>query len=157
MLRSSLLLAALAAPLFAAGAAAQPRLMSRSVLVEPISDERPAPNAALPRFTLHIWPPSVPGTTSGLLAGAALRVGEVHPNPTAGAATLALRVDAAQAVRAAVYDALGREVAVLHDGAASPEGELVLALDGAGLAPGVYVVRLEGETFVEARRLTVVR
>ena len=52
----------------------------------------------------------------------------------------------------AVYDALGREVAVLA------AGEHEVALDGAALAPGVYVVRLTAASgAAETARLTVVR
>ena len=79
----------------------------------------------------------------------------VTPNPARGAARLTLTLPAAQHVRAVVTDALGRQVAVLADGEIS--GTVELTVDTAGLAAGVYVVRVEGETFAETRRLTVAR
>ena len=45
--------------------------------------------------------------------------------------------------------------AVAADGEVSGASEL--RIDTARLAPGLYVVRAEGESFAETRRLTVVR
>jgi hypothetical protein len=80
----------------------------------------------------------------------------VTPNPVSGRGAVRVSVPAAGRVRVAVYDVLGREVAVLVDGD-RPAGLLDAAFETARLAPGVYVVRLEtgGETVV--RRITVVR
>ena len=81
----------------------------------------------------------------------------VAPNPTRGTAALTLRVATPQAVRATLVDALGREVAVLFEGDVSPDAGTRLTVDASALAPGVYVVRVEGASFDESRRLTVVR
>ena len=78
------------------------------------------------------------------------------PNPTRGATALTLSLDVAESVRVTVTDVLGRTVATIHDGAIAA-GQTALSLDASGLAPGVYVVRAEGETFAQARSLTVVR
>ena len=84
-------------------------------------------------------------------------VGQPFPNPTAGGAALAVSVSEPQPVRVAVYDALGRAVAVAFDGTVQPGAPARVALPTAGLAPGVYVVRVDGRTVREARRLTVAR
>ncbi len=78
------------------------------------------------------------------------------PNPSSGAVTLRYRLAAPGAVRLAVYDVLGREVAVLAN-TTQPMGAHEVKLAESGLAAGVYVVRLEagGETLV--RRVTLVR
>ncbi len=65
------------------------------------------------------------------------------PNPFQSTSAVTLTLDEAGAARVSVYDALGRRVAVLHDGALS-SGPHAFRLDGGGLAPGVYVVRAEG-------------
>ena len=88
---------------------------------------------------------------------AAELVSNVFPNPSAGRAALELTVASAQAVRVSVYDALGRQVAVAYDGEARPGAAVRVSLDGSGLAPGVYIVRVAGETFAQSRRLTVTR
>ncbi len=63
---------------------------------------------------------------------------------------------AAGAARLSVVDLLGREVAVLVDGAL-PSGGQVATVDTSALAPGVDVVRLAAGTEVLTRRLVVVR
>ncbi len=78
------------------------------------------------------------------------------PNPTAGTSTLRVRLGAPQTVRVSVVDALGREVAVLHDGAL-PAGETLVSVATSGLAPGVYVVRMAGAGSVASQRLVVAR
>src|SRR5690606_5531872 len=86
------------------------------------------------------------------LAPAALALSAPSPHPFREGARLTLAVPSAQAVRVAVYDALGREVAVLHDGPLEA-GAHALALDGARLPAGVYVVRAEGAGGVVTRRV----
>ena len=90
----------------------------------------------------------------GASGAAVLRL--VGPNPTAGRARLVLALGAPEALRADLVDALGRTVAVLHDGPAQA-GDLVLTADAARLPAGVYVVRVAGETTRAAQRITVVR
>ncbi len=86
---------------------------------------------------------------------------DVFPNPAAsGQATLRVTLAAASAhAVATVYDALGRRVAVLHDGAlaAGPH-----AFTLGALAPGVYVVHVRtsaeaGAAWTDVRRVTVTR
>ncbi len=83
----------------------------------------------------------------------------VYPNPfgmTSSRATLNLTVEQSQTVRVAVYDALGRQVAVLYDGPFSAGQNRQLALEAATLAGGTYFVRVVGETFTDVQRMTVV-
>ena len=72
-----------------------------------------------------------------------------------GAREVRFRVREAQAVTVALYDALGRRVASLFDGAAGAGAEHAVETPG-GLPAGAYFVRLEGET-VRATRSLVVR
>jgi hypothetical protein len=81
----------------------------------------------------------------------------IYPNPFATAASIDLTVREAQQVAVAVYDALGRRVATLFDGRLAAGQAQALRLPGAGLASGVYLVRVEGETFTATRRLALVR
>lgn len=91
---------------------------------------------------------AAPGATTNGLA-------LTGPNPFTDATTLRLDVAHAQAVRAELFDALGRRVATLHDGEVA--GSTVLTLDGRSLAPGAYVVRVAGDGWQAVERLTVVR
>ena len=80
----------------------------------------------------------------------------VAPNPTARRAAVTVAVPEAGPVRAVLYDALGREVARLHDGPLAV-GTHALPLDASRLRPGVYVVRVETGEAAATRALTVVR
>jgi hypothetical protein len=81
-------------------------------------------------------------------------VGTVVPNPTDGAALLPLTLAAPSVVKVSIHDALGRRVAVVHEGplAAGPRR---LALPVGGLPAGVYAVRVEVEGAVSARMMTL--
>ena len=80
----------------------------------------------------------------------------IFPNPAAGEAAVRLSDAPAGRVRVALYDALGRQAAVLHDGPVAG-GDLLARIEAGRLTPGVYVVRVDGEGLSESRRLTVVR
>jgi hypothetical protein len=86
----------------------------------------------------------------------AFTLSPVHPNPTASRAAISLDVRTAQAVRVAVFDVLGRRVAVLHEGPLGA-GAHRLRLDAAALPAGVYVVRATGDGLAAMQRFTVVR
>ncbi|MEP0545612.1 MAG: T9SS type A sorting domain-containing protein [Rhodothermales bacterium] len=75
------------------------------------------------------------------------------PNPFGASASFTLTVpEGAETLRLAVYDVLGREVAVLADGMLAP-GDHPLVLDGARLAAGVYFVRLQTQRQTESLKL----
>jgi carboxypeptidase T len=99
--------------------------------------------------------PAEPGPGGGALALAA-----PVPNPARGGVALAFTLDAPGEVRLAVYDALGREVAVLAEGRreAGPHTARWDAQTFAGAAaPGVYLVRLTAGARSVARRVTLAR
>ena len=78
------------------------------------------------------------------------------PNPVSGSGTVSFGLAAGGPVTVALYDALGRQVAVLADGAYGP-GRHDVAVPAATLPAGVYVVRVLAEGEARAARLTVVR
>ena len=112
------------------------------------------PTEWTPRFELVVVASSSVATEDEA-EGFALSL--VAPNPAVNAASLTLRVDAPQYVIATVVDALGRVVATPFADELAPSTDAQITVDTAILAPGTYVVRVEGETFSQSRRLTVVR
>lgn len=88
-------------------------------------------------------------------AQAALR--PTGPNPFRSETTLALDVAEAADVRAEVFDALGRRMAVLYDGPAAPGQTVPLRVDASRWPAGVYTVRVTGAGVGLQRTLTVVR
>ncbi|MDX1418499.1 MAG: T9SS type A sorting domain-containing protein, partial [Rubricoccaceae bacterium] len=79
----------------------------------------------------------------------------VRPNPWRGSATVTLTVAAAGAASVAVYDVLGRRVAVVHEGPLGA-GRHEWPVE-AGLAPGVYVVRVVAGSEAASQAVTVLR
>ena len=91
-------------------------------------------------------------------AGPSLAV--AGPNPASGATALVLTLGAPADVEVTLFDALGRQVRVLHDGPL-PAGAHRLAVEAGGLGPGLYFARAvagagRGATGA-ARRLVLLR
>ena len=95
-------------------------------------------------------------TTAHAGGAATFGIAGVGPNPLAAEARVRFATTTAGPVRLAVYDALGREVAVLAEGTL-PAGAHQARLDGAALPAGVYVVRLSSTEGSETVRVTVAR
>lgn len=78
------------------------------------------------------------------------------PNPFATQSTLAYSLPTSGPVRMAVYDLLGRQVAVLVDGERAA-GRHAATLDARPLASGAYIVRLEAGGSALTQKVFVVR
>lgn len=96
-------------------------------------------------------PTAAPAAPGGGLRLAAL------PNPFNPKARFVFSLPAASAVQLAVFDAAGRRVATLLDGAPRPAGEQAIAWDARGLASGVYLARLEAAGRRQEIKLTLLR
>jgi hypothetical protein len=79
-----------------------------------------------------------------------------YPNPFNPSTVITAQWPAESDVRLVVYDLLGTEVALLADGR-YPAGVHEFRFDGTGLASGVYLYRLEAGSFVQTRRMLLVR
>jgi hypothetical protein len=79
-----------------------------------------------------------------------------YPNPFNPATRVRYSIPEQAPVRLTVYDAAGREVAVLVDEIKSP-GFHEVAFDASHLASGVYLYRLSAGDFVETRRAVLVK
>ncbi len=87
-----------------------------------------------------------------LPAGGAVSIGLAGPNPARGSTRLA--VHSAGPSLVTLHDVLGREVAVVFDGAAV---DATVSVDVSALPPGVYTARLVSGGDVRSVRLTVAR
>ncbi|PAP76709.1 T9SS C-terminal target domain-containing protein [Rubrivirga marina] len=101
---------------------------------------------------LSLFPVNVP-TEDGPASSPAIAV--VGPNPSRAGTTLELRLGRPGSARVTVFDVLGREVAVLHDGDLG--GGPTRVAWGARVPAGVYVVRLDGPDGTVSVPLTVAR
>ncbi len=88
-------------------------------------------------------------------AGEALAFAVVQPNPARSTAQVSLYVDRTQSVTVAVYDMVGRQVAVLFDGTMA-EGTTPMQVETASWPAGLYMLRATGERFSKTQQLTVI-
>ncbi|MDX1419707.1 MAG: DVUA0089 family protein [Rubricoccaceae bacterium] len=97
---------------------------------------------------------TAPVDFSTAVSAAASAPAAVAPNPFARQTTISSEVAAAADVRLAVYDVLGREVAVLVD-ARMDAGMHRAQFDAGDLAAGTYVYRLQVGNDVRTGRMTL--
>ncbi|HMB92059.1 MAG TPA: T9SS type A sorting domain-containing protein [Rhodothermales bacterium] len=81
----------------------------------------------------------------------------LYPNPFNPQARCSLMVETEQRVRIAVFDILGRRVAVLHEGVLECGRAYEFAFDGTPLPSGTYLVQVTGETFQATRRALLLK
>jgi len=79
-----------------------------------------------------------------------------YPNPFNPSTTISYHLAAAGDVTLRVYDLLGRDVATLVD-RPQPAGRYHVTFDGRGLASGVYIYRLKAGSFVEQKRMVLLK
>ncbi len=80
-----------------------------------------------------------------------------YPNPFNPRTTFALALPEATPARVSVFDITGRQVALLNDGILAGGVAHTFTLDAAGLASGVYLLRVQAGAFVETRRLALLK
>jgi hypothetical protein len=84
------------------------------------------------------------------------RLFQNYPNPFNPTTSIRYHLSAASNVRLAVYDLLGREVAMLVNEVKAP-GSYSARFDAAGLAAGVYLCRMTAGEFTRTRTMLLVK
>ena len=79
-----------------------------------------------------------------------------YPNPFNPSTQISFSIPEQAHVRLAVYDLLGREIAVLVDQVREP-GSYQAGFDAPGLSSGIYLYRLDAGGFAFTRRMTLVK
>ena len=79
------------------------------------------------------------------------------PNPVMDQSTISVQVRETQDVAVMLYDLLGRRVTTLHRGAMTSDTAHQINIDATDLVSGVYLLRVQGDTFSDTQRLTIVR
>lgn len=85
-----------------------------------------------------------------------LTLASVAPNPVRQNARVRFTLHATTEATVRLFDLLGREVAVLSQGTMQA-GAHEAVLDGAALAPGAYLLRLDADGYVLTQRVVVAR
>ncbi len=78
----------------------------------------------------------------------------VFPNPVVSMSSVEIVTDRAQHVSVEVFNLLGQRVLNVFEGTAAA-GMSILPINGSELAPGMYVIRLQGEDFSQSRKFVV--
>ena len=84
------------------------------------------------------------------------RLEQNYPNPFNPATTISFSLPSKSFVSLKVFDALGREVSALVSEELHP-GDYLQKWDATGLASGVYFYRLQAGSFIEIKKLSVLR
>ncbi len=98
-------------------------------------------------------PVGVPGETEAAVA----MLGQNRPNPFSGISRIYFRLPRPERVTLTVFDARGRQVAVLLRDAALPAGSHQVPFDGRGLVTGIYLYQLKTASFQATRKMTLLR
>jgi hypothetical protein len=116
--------------------------------------------ATSPRFTLIIDPASSTSVDGGPETVGRMELEQNYPNPFNPSTQIRFTVGtqdlASLPVRLAVYDVLGREIAVLVDGPMSA-GAHSVNFDASNLTSGVYLYKLEAGGMTQTKRMTLVK
>ncbi len=83
-------------------------------------------------------------------APALFQVDVAFPNPFRSETTFGLRVNRSQQVQIDLYDALGRQVRLLHDGWILEGGTHEISFEAGDLPSGLYFYKIRGEDFSSA-------
>jgi len=95
-----------------------------------------------------------PGATPGVPTR--FELSQNYPNPFNPSTIVRYIVPAVTSVKLVIYDLLGREIAVLVNEIKTP-GTYSVRFDGSGLASGVYIYRMDAGSFVQSRKLLLLR
>ena len=85
------------------------------------------------------------------------RLGPAYPNPFQEATRIVLELPRVAPVDVRVYDLLGREVARLAEGTWTPGTHTLMWKPAAGVAPGLYLIRVQAGALTTTRKVMVVR
>jgi hypothetical protein len=86
----------------------------------------------------------------------AIELRQNYPNPFNPRTTIEYRLSRSSVVRLSVFDILGREVAVLVNGSIEAGSHQAL-FDASGCASGVYFYRLQTGSYVQTRKLLLLK
>ena len=88
---------------------------------------------------------------------AAFVLSDAYPNPFNPQTTFTLSLPETGHIRVTVYDMLGRQVALLHEGELAAGLTHTFTFDASHLSSGTYLLRVDGAHFVETRRLLLLK
>jgi hypothetical protein len=107
-------------------------------------------------YFFHNHRSPTPSAAEGLQAPARFALRQNYPNPFNAQTTIRYSLGTESTVKLAVYDVLGREVAILAAGKQMP-GDHAVSFDASALPSGVYFYRLSAEGVLETKKMLFIR
>ena len=107
-------------------------------------------------FSRHVHPDVRVGITEAESLSGEIELLQNYPNPFYSQTTIGYKVEAPGEMKVAVYDLLGREVAVLFDGY-QHRGQYEITFDGASLPSGLYIYSINTANLRYLRKMIVIR
>ncbi len=112
----------------------------------------------------HDWTPVIPKYQTPSLTAiqknpsipTRYRLNQNYPNPFNPTTNITFQIPRKSIVTLKVYNILGQLVAILTHGVRQP-GHYMVRFNGAGLASGVYIYRLQAGSFTESKELTLIK
>jgi hypothetical protein len=132
------------------------RALAKARVETPLLSPQLASTNSSPRFLIRISDNTTTSTEIGTDLPVGVELSQNYPNPFNPATQIRFAVPVSGEVRLAVYDLLGREVAVLVKGGMSA-GSHIVNFDAASLGSGVYVYRLDAAGQTLTRKMTLVK
>lgn len=80
-----------------------------------------------------------------------------YPNPFNPEATIRFAVKESETVRVELFNALGQRVKALYDGTPTANTYQQVQINGSDLASGLYIVRVQGATFVSTQKVMLLK
>ena len=80
-----------------------------------------------------------------------------YPNPFNPSTKISFSLPASEKVSLKVYDILGRQVSTLIDNQYMSEGNHTIPFDGANLASGMYIYRIEAGKYTKTKKMLLVK
>ncbi|TNE73109.1 T9SS type A sorting domain-containing protein [bacterium] len=107
------------------------------------------------RFKVNITPITT-SVENGIAVPTTVALSQNFPNPFNPSTKIAYAVPAQASVRLAVYDMLGREVALLVN-TVKAAGKYEVTFDASALASGMYIYRLQANGTVLTQKMTLIK
>ena len=108
------------------------------------------------RFVLKISPNTITHVEPIAEMPLVFGLDQNYPNPFNPTTVIGYQISEIGRTRLAIYDVLGREVAVLVDGV-MPAGQHSVTFDGKDLASGMYIYKLQSGDKVLSRKFTLIK
>ena len=86
-----------------------------------------------------------------------LSISSAYPNPSFSKSIFNVTLPRDEHVTITLYNILGKQVQVLHTGPLTSRAAHVIEIDATTLPAGMYIYKVEGESFMESRPIVVIK